>query len=174
MWRTTHISNWAFHRYYSSQTNDAMVKQVVFALLFLCKYRVDTLPSSTWSLCSFSPVVAANATVTLQQIALANKALEAAIAESNQCDSSADCAAIPTGARGCGGPSSYAVYSTKTANVELIQKLAQVTVELEQQYNTEQSIVSICSTVEAPTTVCDQTNICISGSEVSPGTPSDS
>ena len=104
----------------------------------------------------------------MNQITSANKALTAAIAEDNRCDSSADCAVVPTGARACGGPSSYAVYSTKSANVALIQTLAQATVKLEQQYNRENSIISICSIARPPGAACNQGKTCTPSSVVSP------
>ncbi|CAF0736987.1 unnamed protein product [Rotaria sp. Silwood1] len=125
-----------------------MLKQIILALLFLG--------------------VAVNAKVTREEIATVNKELRAAIRVDNRCTTSTDCTAAPTGSRACGGPNGYVVYSIRSSNAENIRLLAQKTVQLEKEYNLENSVMSICSMVMPPTVVCDQAQECAAGSTVSP------
>jgi len=108
--------------------------------------------------------VAVNAKVTQEEIASVTKALTAAVQLDNQCTTSVDCATAAVGSRACGGPKSYVVYSRKSSNAENIRSLAQMTTTLEQQYNIENSVMSICSMVMAPRAVCDQANRCVAAS----------
>ena len=121
-----------------------MLKQIIFALLFLG--------------------IAVNAKVTEEKLVAANLAVTEAIALENQCVTSGDCSTLAIGARACGGPSSYLVYATKSSNAENIRSLAQITVELGHQYNRENSVMSICSMVMPPATLCDETHKCVAGS----------
>ncbi len=107
----------------------------------------------------FSGIVV-NAKVSEEDIASLKQALSTAIQFDNRCTSSADCATVPVGSRACGGPNSYAVYSKLSSNAQAIRSLAQLTTQLEQQYNEENSVISICSLVTSPTPVCDETMIC--------------
>jgi hypothetical protein len=100
-------------------------------------------------------------------LAAANNALKTAIALENQCTTSADCSVLPVGARACGGPSGYLAYSAKSSNFQDIQLMAQLTNHLEQQYNLENSVVSICSIVTAPGVACDATKKCVTSSSSS-------
>ena len=115
--------------------------------------------------------MAVNAKITREQIASVTKALTAAVQLENQCTTSADCATAAVGSRACGGPNSYVVYSTMSSNAENIRSLAQLTTRLEQQYNQENSIMSICSMVMPPTAVCDQSSKCVASSTFSPFEP---
>ncbi len=108
--------------------------------------------------------IAANATVTSEEMASTNSALKAAIALENQCATSTDCNILPVGARACGGPSGFVAYSVKSSNIENIHSLAQLTTQLEQQYNSENSVISICSIVMPSSVVCDETKKCVTGS----------
>jgi len=107
--------------------------------------------------------VVINAKVTQQEMASTNRALKTAIALENQCVTSADCDVLAVGARACGGPSGFFVYSVKSSNVENIRSLAQLTTQLEKQYNTENSVMSICSMAMPPSAVCDETKKCVAG-----------
>lgn len=115
--------------------------------------------------------IAFSAKVTEEEISSVNKALTAAIALENQCASQADCTTIAFGSRACGGPGGYAVYSVKSSNGQDIRSLAQLTTKLEQQYNKENSVISICSIVMPPTPVCDETKKCVAGPRSSPSGP---
>ncbi len=77
----------------------------------------------------------------------------------NHCQTLSDCAAIPVGAQICGGPSDYIVYSKLSAYADHIQKLAPVTSKLEEQYNKENSVGSVCATVGEPIIMCSR-NTC--------------
>ncbi len=107
--------------------------------------------------------VAVNATVTLEEMASTNSALKTAIALENQCATSTDCNILPVGARACGGPSSFVAYSVKSSNIENIHSLAQLTTQLEQQYNSENSVLSMCFIAMPPSAVCDETKKCVTG-----------
>jgi len=120
-----------------------MLKQVILTLLFLG--------------------IAVNAKVTPEDMASANRALEAAIALENQCETSADCTTVAVGSRACGGPGGYAVYAIKSSNADEIHSLAQLTTKLARQYNSENSVMSICSMARVPRPVCDETNKCVAG-----------
>ncbi|CAF0951276.1 unnamed protein product [Rotaria sordida] len=125
-----------------------MLKQIILALLFIG--------------------VAVNAKVSREQIADAHKELAAVVQADNKCTTPADCTTEPTGSRACGGPNGYIVYSVKSSNAENIRLLAQKTVKLERLYNSDNSVMSICSMVMPPTVVCDQANKCAAGSTSSP------
>ncbi|CAF2475299.1 unnamed protein product [Rotaria sp. Silwood2] len=128
-----------------------MLKQIILALLFLG--------------------VAVNAKVTREEIAAAHRDLTEAVQVDNQCVTSMDCVAVPTGSRACGGPNGYVIYAIKSSNAEKIRLLAQKTVQLERQYNLENSVISICSMVMPPSVLCNQANKCVSGSTSSPFVP---
>jgi len=121
-----------------------MLKQVILTLLFLG--------------------VALSAKVTREEISSVNRALTTAVQLDNQCATSADCTIAAVGSRACGGPNGYVVYSIKSSNAQDIRSLAQLTTKLEHQYNTENSVISICSMVMPPKPVCDKTKKCAAGS----------
>ncbi|EWH04069.1 MULTISPECIES: hypothetical protein [Pseudoalteromonas] len=76
------------------------------------------------------------------------------------CDNSSQCKVLPVGSRACGGPSSYVVYSTKTANSSEVEKIAQKITSLESQYNAANDVMSICQHLTAPGTQCSA-NTCV-------------
>ncbi|WP_372762273.1 hypothetical protein [Pseudoalteromonas sp.] len=85
-----------------------------------------------------------------------------------QCDAIEQCKVLAVGSRACGGPSSYVVYSTKTAEQQQVEKLAKQITQLESNYNTQNQMVSICQHLTAPSTQCVE-NKCVKleGSAVS-------
>lgn len=107
--------------------------------------------------------VAVHARVILQEITGIYQELQKTIQLDNKCETSVDCASAPTGSRACGGPNGYIVYSIKSLNVEKIRTLAKKTVELEQQYNLENMMISICSFVLPPTVTCNASKKCAAG-----------
>ncbi|CAF0781824.1 unnamed protein product [Didymodactylos carnosus] len=70
------------------------------------------------------------------------------------CQSSSDCFVQPTGARTCGGPNGYLILSHLNKQVTTIIQLAKQTETLEQQYNQQTHIISICSIAIPPTVSC--------------------
>ncbi|CAF1438934.1 unnamed protein product [Didymodactylos carnosus] len=70
------------------------------------------------------------------------------------CQLTTDCTAIPTGARGCGGPSGYVVVSKLNHLYSTVEEYAKKTEELEQQYNRENNVISTCIFIMPPQVAC--------------------
>lgn len=115
----------------------------------------------------FEVILLANAKLTREDLAIINSALNTVVQLSNQCDTSADCQTEPIGARACGGPGGYIVYSANSCFVEYILSLAKLTRILENQYNVENSVISICSIAQRPVPVCSKNQTCIAQNSVS-------
>ncbi|GIZ52782.1 hypothetical protein [Noviherbaspirillum aridicola] len=60
------------------------------------------------------------------------------------------CRVLPLGARACGGPQAYLVYSTARADERRLQELARQYTEAEQKYNRIAGTMSTCSHIEPP------------------------
>jgi hypothetical protein len=76
------------------------------------------------------------------------------------CATDADCSVVALGAKGCGGPNSYALVSTLNADIEQIEVLAIELEQVERAYNLEQTnVVGNCSIVMPPEVAC-VSNIC--------------
>ncbi|HEV2609454.1 MAG TPA: hypothetical protein VGU61_04240 [Noviherbaspirillum sp.] len=60
------------------------------------------------------------------------------------------CRAIPAGAKACGGPSRYVVYSTQVSNEERVRNLAESYTALENERNVMSHAISTCSLVMPP------------------------
>ncbi len=76
------------------------------------------------------------------------------------CDNSSQCKVLPVGSRACGGPSSFIVYSSKTANTAEVEKLAKDITALEKQFNAANDMMSICQHLTAPGAQCSE-NTCV-------------
>lgn len=76
-----------------------------------------------------------------------------------QCWTSDDCGALPVGAKPCGGPSDYIVYSKLSSYADDIEKLATLSSKLESEYHQENPDKRPCTVVGAPTVTCSF-NIC--------------
>lgn len=96
---------------------------------------------------------------TRENIQKAHQQLQALTADP-QCDSSAQCKVLAVGSRACGGPSSYLVYSNKTANEQAVEQLSKKITSLESQFNAENSMVSICQHLMTPGAQCVE-NKCV-------------
>ncbi|CAF0726440.1 unnamed protein product [Adineta ricciae] len=81
--------------------------------------------------------IAVNAKVSRQELTAVIKSLETAVQLDNKCQTSADCSVVGVGSRACGGPKSYVAYSINSSNADDIRSLAQLSTELERQYNAE-------------------------------------
>ncbi|KZN40274.1 hypothetical protein N474_08600 [Pseudoalteromonas luteoviolacea CPMOR-2] len=91
------------------------------------------------------------------------------ITKDKSCDSSSQCQAIPVGSRACGGPSSYLLFSTKTADLEKVYKLAKKLTDSEAQYNAKHGMISICEHLRQPATQCvENTCVKLEGTNKSP------
>lgn len=82
------------------------------------------------------------------------------IAQDLSCKVAADCKAIPTGSRACGGPNGYVVASRNSAHSASITTLAQLTESLEATINVEKGFASICVIEEAPAVECSAASTC--------------
>jgi hypothetical protein len=83
----------------------------------------------------------------------------AALIADKTCDNSSQCRVIAVGSRACGGPSSYAVFSSKMANKNKVNTLADKVTKYESQYNAQTGRMSICQHLVAPSTQCIN-NVC--------------
>jgi len=101
-----------------------------------------------------------NGKITREQLNSVNTALTTVNELENQCTTPADCVAEPIGARACGGPGGYIVYSKTSSYAEDIVALAKLTTKLARQYNKDNSIVSICSLARKPAAVCNENKTC--------------
>ncbi|KZN60332.1 hypothetical protein [Pseudoalteromonas luteoviolacea] len=91
------------------------------------------------------------------------------ITKDKSCDSSSQCQAIPVGSRACGGPSSYLVFSTKTADHKKVYELAKKLTHAESQYNAKTGMISICEHLRQPATQCiENTCVKLEGTNKSP------
>ncbi len=77
-----------------------------------------------------------------------------------RCDNSSQCKVLPVGSRACGGPSSFIVYSTKTADTAEVEKLAKDITALEKRFNAVNDMMSICQHLTTPSTQCSN-NTCV-------------
>jgi hypothetical protein len=73
------------------------------------------------------------------------------------------CKLIALGSKPCGGPWSYEVYSTETANESRLKRLVTRYNELEQKLNAEQKILSNCEFVQQPEVTFSQGMCSIKG-----------
>lgn len=78
-----------------------------------------------------------------------------AIAENNSCNASFQCKVAAVGARACGGPSRYVVYSTLNNSQEQVQMLVAQITDVEQKV-AEQGGINDCSPVIPVQTLCLQ------------------
>jgi uncharacterized phage infection (PIP) family protein YhgE len=93
--------------------------------------------------------------------------LKALIADP-QCDTTEQCKTLPVGSRACGGPSSFVVYSDKTADESELTALSAKITEYERNLNAKNDMASICQHLSAPVTQCiENTCIKIDGSAAS-------
>lgn len=70
------------------------------------------------------------------------------------CTSASDCEVIAIGSRACGGPSGYLVTSKNNQNLNEIETLAQRSENLQQEYNRNYRMISICSILARPMPKC--------------------
>lgn len=60
------------------------------------------------------------------------------------------CRMVPLGAKACGGPQDYLIYSTAMSDERKLQELARQYAEAEEKYNRVTGAVSTCSYVMPP------------------------
>ena len=63
------------------------------------------------------------------------------------------CRTVPVGAKACGGPSHYVVYSTEAAEAAAIVQAAEDITQLDEQANREFDLTSDCAVTPEPTVV---------------------
>lgn len=86
-------------------------------------------------------------------------------AASNQgCNSSADCGLLAIGAKACGGPESYMVYSKSNSDEAKLQEMAQSYKKARQQYNEDNQIMSTCEITPKPQVSCVR-NQCVASTQ---------
>jgi uncharacterized DUF497 family protein len=105
--------------------------------------------------------------VSIDDIKTAKAELNTLITD-KQCDTSTQCRISAVGSRACGGPSSFVVYSTKSASEKQVAALSDKITKLESNYNSQKGMMSICQHLTTPSTQCVE-NKCVKleGSAVS-------
>ena len=105
--------------------------------------------------------------VSIDDIKTAKAELNTLITD-KQCDTSTQCRISAVGSRACGGPSSFVVYSTKSASEKQVAALSDKITKLESSYNSQKGMMSICQHLTTPSTQCVE-NKCVKleGSAVS-------
>ncbi|MEL0642518.1 hypothetical protein V6260_18160 [Pseudoalteromonas aliena] len=105
--------------------------------------------------------------VSIDDIKAAKAELNTLITDT-QCDTSTQCRVNAVGSRACGGPSSFVVYSTKSASEEQVTALSDKITKLESNYNSQKGMMSTCQHLTTPSTQCVE-NKCVKleGSAVS-------
>lgn len=105
--------------------------------------------------------------VSIDDIKTAKAELNTLITD-KQCDTSTQCRISAVGSRACGGPSSFIVYSTKSASEKQVAALSDKITKLESSYNSQKGMMSICQHLTTPSTQCVE-NKCVKleGSAVS-------
>lgn len=105
--------------------------------------------------------------VSIDDIKTAKAELNTLITD-KQCDTSTQCRISAVGSRACGGPSSFIVYSTKSASEKQVAALSDKITKLESNYNSQKGMMSICQHLTTPSTQCVE-NKCVKleGSAVS-------
>lgn len=76
------------------------------------------------------------------------------------CATTPQCAAIPVGAKPCGGPWRYVVYSTVNVNETELRRRADDLFAFEMEYNRRNGIASDCSLARAATPACVE-GVCV-------------
>ena len=87
-----------------------------------------------------------------QQRAETATALEAAISPATASDVSA-CRVVPTSEQACGGPTTFAVYSTESPKAAEVERLSARLVALDRAANAQFEYASTCMAYEPPTPV---------------------
>jgi len=70
------------------------------------------------------------------------------------CTDNKQCASLAIGAKPCGGPRSYRVYSTVNTDAQKLTELSQQFKSLNKQYNRESGLMSDCMMVMPPPVAC--------------------
>lgn len=70
------------------------------------------------------------------------------------CDLATDCTSIVFGSKACGGPNGYIITSKNNPKMAQISKLSSLTVELENDYNFENGVISTCVFIGRPNVSC--------------------
>jgi hypothetical protein len=70
------------------------------------------------------------------------------------CSTSLQCSAIPIGAKACGGPARYLVYSRVNVNEQELRRRADDLFAFEREYNTRNGVVSDCSLAQPANPGC--------------------
>ena len=95
----------------------------------------------------------------LPQIQALNEVIYAVAAEDLSCEQESDCLKLAVGSRACGGPNGYVVTSKNNLKLEsLVVDIDKVT-NLEDQYNRENNVYSICA-MEMPPNVACEASLC--------------
>lgn len=79
------------------------------------------------------------------------------------CSQSSDCKLIALGAKPCGGPDSYEVYSSVNTDEKKLSKLAKKLESLHKEYNKKNQIMGICMMEPEPSFSCKNSQCTKSG-----------
>lgn len=119
--------------------------------------------NSFWYLLDISII---RTTVIIKDIQTIKQSIGQTIALDNYCSKTTDCIVTPIGARACGGPSDYIIYSKLSIYANKIQRLSILSIKLETQYNKDNPSNSLCTIASPPSSSCVK-NLCKRASIVS-------
>lgn len=80
--------------------------------------------------------------------------------KTENCQQESDCAIVGVGAKPCGGPDSYAVYSIKSSDVKKVTQLAGIYQQQMEKYYQDNAIMGICMVTPKPDIACNN-NQCV-------------
>jgi len=106
----------------------------------------------SFTVLSFEPIDENNISTEEYMIATDSKVRD--MIRDTSCTQNSDCQSIAYGARACGGPETYLIYSTVNVDVTELQPLVNQYNSYAAQYNEENSLVSICSYEMPPELEC--------------------
>ena len=78
------------------------------------------------------------------------------LTEDKSCSHDNQCKVIPVGARPCGGPEAYMLYSTGQTDEKMLQYTAERYQQLKRKQNDKLGLVSTCQMLMAPMASCQQ------------------
>ena len=131
------------------------MRQLILILLLSCAgcTAVDTIPAP-------KTAVAAKASAPMDEDAASLLVRIRNTIGSPSCTTSAECKTVAVGARACGGPDGYLVYSTSTTPTATIEALAARHAERKRAAMSASGIVSTCNITSDPGAVCEQ-SVCL-------------
>ncbi|WP_337843223.1 hypothetical protein [Rheinheimera sp.] len=88
------------------------------------------------------------------------------LTEDKSCSYDNQCKVIPVGARPCGGPEAYLLYSSAQTDEKMLQYTAERYQQLKRKQNDKLGLVSTCQMLMAPAASCQQSRCVLDQGDV--------